>query len=41
VEPPFASRGRNSAFLGRTLTGRVRMTLLRGEPTVADAKAVR
>jgi dihydroorotase len=41
VEPPFASRGRNSAFLGRSLTGRVRMTLLRGEPTVADAKAVR
>ena len=39
VEPPFASRARNSAFLGRTLTGRVRMTLLRGEPTVIDAKA--
>ncbi|MEO8291920.1 MAG: dihydroorotase [Actinomycetota bacterium] len=41
VEPPFASRGRNSAFLGRTLTGRVRMTLLRGELTVAEGKATR
>ncbi len=41
VEAPFASRGRNSAFLGRTLTGRVRMTVLRGEPTVAGAKATR
>jgi dihydroorotase len=39
VEPPFASRGRNSAFLGRTVTGRVRITLLRGEPTVLDGKA--
>jgi dihydroorotase len=41
VETPFASRARNCAFLGRTLTGRVRMTLLRGEPTVADRKATR
>jgi dihydroorotase len=41
VEPPFASRGRNSAFLARTLTGRVRITLLRGEPTVLDGKATR
>jgi dihydroorotase len=41
VEAPFASKARNSAFLGRTLTGRVRMTLLRGELTVADAKATR
>ena len=41
VEPPFASRGRNSAFLGRTLTGRVRMTLLRGELTVTEGKATR
>jgi dihydroorotase len=41
VEAPFASKARNSAFLGRTLTGRVRMTLLRGELTVADTKATR
>ncbi len=41
VEAPFASRARNSAFLGRSLTGRVRMTLLRGELTVSDAKATR
>jgi dihydroorotase len=41
VEAPFASKARNSAFLGRALTGRVRMTLLRGELTVADAKATR
>jgi dihydroorotase len=41
VEPPFASRARNSAFLGRRLTGRVRFTMLRGRLTVADAKATR
>ena len=41
VETPFASRARNCAFLGRSLTGRVRMTILRGELTVADAKATR
>jgi dihydroorotase len=41
VEAPFASKARNSAFLGRTLTGRVRMTPLRGEPTVSDGKALR
>jgi dihydroorotase len=41
VEAPFASKARNSAFLGRALAGRVRMTLLRGELTVADAKATR
>ncbi len=41
VEPPFASKARNSAFLGRRLQGRVRMTVLRGERTVVDAKAVR
>jgi dihydroorotase len=41
VEAPFASKARNSAFLGRTLTGRVRMTLLRGELTVVDTKATR
>jgi dihydroorotase len=41
VEAPFASRARNSAFLGHALTGRVLTTLLRGEPTVSDGKATR
>jgi dihydroorotase len=41
VETPFASKARNSAFLGRRLRGRVRMTVLRGEPTAIDQKAVR
>ena len=41
VEPPFASKARNSAFLGSRLRGRVRTTVLRGERTVVDAKAVR
>ncbi|HEV3474585.1 MAG TPA: dihydroorotase [Actinomycetota bacterium] len=39
-ERPFASRGRNSAFLGRTLRGRVVHTLLRGRFTVQDGEAV-
>jgi dihydroorotase len=41
VEPPFASKARNSAFHGMELRGRVRHTMLRGEPTVSDAKATR
>lgn len=41
VEPPFASRARNSAFLGRRLKGRVRYTMLRGAFTVAEGKATR
>jgi dihydroorotase len=41
VEAPFVSKARNSAFLGRELTGRVRYTLLRGELTVAEGKATR
>jgi dihydroorotase len=41
VEAPFASRSRNSAFLGRTLRGRVIHTLYRGELVVADGKAQR
>ena len=39
VEPPYASRARNCAFRGRTLTGRVVHTFLRGRPTVTDGKA--
>jgi dihydroorotase len=38
VEPPFASKARNSAFTGRRLTGRVTHTMLRGTLTVADGK---
>jgi dihydroorotase len=41
VEPPFASKSRNSAFLGRTLAGRVLWTVLQGELTVAEGKATR
>jgi dihydroorotase len=41
VEAPFASRGRNSAFLGRTLRGRVVHTVYAGRLTVADGKAQR
>ena len=41
VEAPFVSKARNSAFLGRELTGRVRHTVLRGELTVAEGKATR
>ena len=41
VEAPFASKSRNSAFLGRTMRGRVVHTVLRGELTVADGKATR
>jgi len=41
VDPPFASRSRNTAFLGRTLRGRVVHTMLAGELVVADGKAQR
>lgn len=41
VEPPFASKARNSAFLGRRLTGRVRYTVLAGSLTVAEGKPTR
>jgi dihydroorotase len=36
-----ASRSRNSPYAGRTLAGRVRHTLLRGEPVVIDAEPQR
>ncbi len=36
-----ASRSRNTPFAGRTLTGRARHTLLRGEPVVLDEEAQR
>jgi dihydroorotase len=38
VEAPFASKARNSAFLGERLKGRIRFTMLRGAFTVADGK---
>ncbi len=41
VEPPFGSKSRNSAFLGRTLRGRVVHTVHRGSLVVADGKAQR
>jgi dihydroorotase len=41
VEPPFASKSRNSAFLGRGLCGKVVHTMLRGVLVVADGKAQR
>jgi dihydroorotase len=40
-ERPFASKGRNSAFLGRTLRGRVLHTILRGDFLVRDGEATR
>jgi len=41
VEPPFASKSRNSAFLGRVLRGKVVHTMLRGVLVVVDGKAQR
>jgi dihydroorotase len=41
VEPPFASKSRNSAFMGRTLQGRVVHTLFRGDLVVEGGKAQR
>ncbi len=42
VEPErLASRSRNTPFAGRKLTGRVRHTVLRGEPVVVDGEAQR
>jgi dihydroorotase len=36
-----ASRSRNNPYAGRTLTGRVRHTIVAGEPVVIDAEAQR
>jgi dihydroorotase len=42
VEPgALASRARNTPYAGRTLTGKVRHTLLWGEPVVVDMEAQR
>jgi dihydroorotase len=42
VDPlKLASRSRNTPYAGRTLTGRVRHTLLFGEPVVIDGDALR
>jgi dihydroorotase len=42
VQPArLASRSRNTPYVGVELRGRVRHTLLRGEPVVRDGKAVR
>ena len=41
VEPPYASKGRNAAFGGQQMRGRVRHTVLRGVLTVADGKTAR
>jgi dihydroorotase len=42
VEPErLASRSRNTPYAGRKLTGKVRHTLLRGEPVVIDGEAQR
>jgi dihydroorotase len=38
---PFASKGRNSAFLGRSLRGSVVHTLLRGDFIVRDGELTR
>ncbi len=37
----LASKARNTPYAGRKLTGRVRHTILRGEPVVIDAEAQR
>ena len=42
VEPErLASRSRNTPYAGRKLTGKVRHTVLRGEPVVVDGEATR
>ncbi len=41
VEPPFASKSRNSAFLGKRLRGKVIHTMFEGRLVVADGKPQR
>jgi dihydroorotase len=42
VEPwALASKSHNSPYAGRKLTGRVRHTIMRGEPVVIDGEAQR
>jgi len=42
VDPAsLASRSRNTPYAGRPLLGRVRHTVLRGEPVVVDSKVQR
>jgi dihydroorotase len=42
VDPSrLASRSRNTPYAGRSMTGRVRHTFLRGEPVVLDGEATR
>lgn len=42
VDPArLASRSRNTPYAGRSMTGRVRHTFLRGEPVVVDGEATR
>jgi dihydroorotase len=42
VDPAaLASRSRNTPYAGRAMTGKVRHTLLRGEPVVVDGQATR
>jgi dihydroorotase len=42
VDPArLASRARNTPYAGRKLTGRIRHTVLRGEPVVVDTEAQR
>ena len=37
----LASRARNTPYIGRKLTGKVRHTIFRGDPVVIDAEATR
>jgi dihydroorotase len=42
VDPSrLASKAKNTPYVGRKLTGRVRHTILRGEPVVVDGEACR
>jgi len=41
VEPPFVSKSRNSAFLGKTLRGKVLHTMYGGDLVVVDGKPQR